>query len=248
MIELPPKFDLWLPPKPAIIRRADRAIQKASFLPGMFPGGAAAAAAAAGIVKTVTYIQAYANNANADSYTFTNANIGTAAANRHVIIAMTFDENPSAVTLAGVGMTLLSDGAANGGYGATIWGIASTSGTTGTIVITASDSSSCRINIWAVYGLVSLTPVSTSGPSIAGTAITYNPNLVAGDIFFGCSRGSTAISGHAWVGANERDDAATDAVRVTAAEYLAVATESPRTITCTRTGGAHNGAAGCVLR
>lgn len=40
MIEIPPKFDLWLPPNPAIIRRADRAIEKANFLPGMFPAGA----------------------------------------------------------------------------------------------------------------------------------------------------------------------------------------------------------------
>lgn len=35
-------IDLWLPPKPAIIRPAE--IRKASFLPGMFPGGVAALA------------------------------------------------------------------------------------------------------------------------------------------------------------------------------------------------------------
>lgn len=51
MIDLPPKFDLWLPPSPAAISRADRAIQKASFLPGMFP---VAAAARQGLVPSGT--------------------------------------------------------------------------------------------------------------------------------------------------------------------------------------------------
>lgn len=46
-MDLPPK--LWLPPKPAIIRPADQKLlrpQMASFLPGMFPAGAAASAEA----------------------------------------------------------------------------------------------------------------------------------------------------------------------------------------------------------
>lgn len=45
-IDLTP-LDLWLPPRAAIIRPADQRLIKASFLPGMFPAGAAAAAAAA---------------------------------------------------------------------------------------------------------------------------------------------------------------------------------------------------------
>lgn len=36
MFDLPPKSELWLPPKPAIIRRLDRIIHQAS-LPGVFP-------------------------------------------------------------------------------------------------------------------------------------------------------------------------------------------------------------------
>ena len=48
LFDLPPK--LWLPPKPAIIRAWKREelkrqpLVQASFLPGMFPAGAAAAA------------------------------------------------------------------------------------------------------------------------------------------------------------------------------------------------------------
>lgn len=52
--DLPPK--IWLPPKPAIIRPAP--IQKANFLPGMFPGGALMGAAPAAALETLSHITA----------------------------------------------------------------------------------------------------------------------------------------------------------------------------------------------
>ena len=57
--DLPPK--LWVPPRPAIIRPADKKLLRsvqASFMPGMFPGGAvgvnAAAAATISLVDTTS--------------------------------------------------------------------------------------------------------------------------------------------------------------------------------------------------
>lgn len=75
MIEQPPP--LWLPPKPAIIRTVPD-IQKASFLPGMFP--AAVGSAAPIEPASLTFIEARSGGTNQTTYTLTGFSFGDVVA------------------------------------------------------------------------------------------------------------------------------------------------------------------------
>jgi len=55
-------MDLWLPPKPAIIRPSEqeiRAVKKANFAPGWFPGGAIAP-----VARTLSFVASTSSNAS----------------------------------------------------------------------------------------------------------------------------------------------------------------------------------------
>lgn len=66
-LDLPPKPDLWLPPKPAIVHASS--LREASFLPGMFPG---VVMGAAGGVDSFTKLMLHLNGADG-STTFTDS-------------------------------------------------------------------------------------------------------------------------------------------------------------------------------
>ena len=150
MIELPPP--LWLPPRPAIIRPADRGLVKASFLPGMFPAGAIAAAAVAP-AASISYVGSVTDIANAASYTFGSAPVGAAAAGRKVIVGCLIRGVATVLTATYAGSAMTQLGfldATNASFA--IFAINEAAATTATIVITGSGSTMTASRIWIWNG------------------------------------------------------------------------------------------------
>lgn len=112
------------------------------------------------------------STANASSYTFTNHSIGTAAADRYVVVCV-FASNSGngtfsidSVTVGGASTTSLlhiSGTSSNGNIvGMFITNSPVTSGTTASIVCTMNAAViHCSVGVYAVYGLTSTTPNDT---------------------------------------------------------------------------------------
>jgi len=104
--------------------------------------------------------------------------IGTAAANRFVVVVLQDQSGTPAtgVTIDGNAMTLL-----RAGTHSRIFGLAWPTGTTATIdASTASSTTLNGIHVYALYGLVSLTPAVTVAGSNPSISIT--PNVAGGVI------------------------------------------------------------------
>jgi hypothetical protein len=106
MIDHFPPPRLWAPSKPAIIRAAsmeemERTKRKASFLPGMHPGGFAISSLAA----EVAFINSASSNANATTYDF--GNFAASSAGLMVVVA-------AASGVAGAAISSISIGGTNG--------------------------------------------------------------------------------------------------------------------------------------
>lgn len=130
----------------------------------------------AGRAATIAYAST-AVDANAlTEYTYAGQGIGTAAANRKVVVAAAIISSTSvvrtvsAMTIGGVSATLVKQvNAASGNYPSLeIWQAVVPTGTTGDIVVTWSgDAARCGIGVWAVYGAKSAahdTGFSTASP------------------------------------------------------------------------------------
>ena len=151
--------------------------------------GFGAAAGGAG-PPTATFVANYADTTNLTPYTFTAANIGTASADRYVIVVMAWgasaNRTPSSVTLGGNAMTAVAGGA-TGFYGVGIYISASpvASGTTADVVVTFDNNPQrCGIVVYQVNNLVSTTAVGTATTSSDNTAMniatTANGFAIAG--------------------------------------------------------------------
>lgn len=170
-------MDLWLPPKPAIIRPAVE-VKKANLLPGWFPGGAVAGPAG----PDLSFLSAAANAANQASYTFSSLSFGTAASNRLLIAAITGNTSGSIATLlsstiGGVSATIHAQAntSANtrNGHAAVVSALV-TAGTSGDLVITwdtAGAMLDCEYALYRVTGLVSTTPTDTATDSGAAPSL-----------------------------------------------------------------------------
>lgn len=180
-------IELWLPPKPAIIRPASDELRRdwrrpatnessfapkqANFLPGWFPGGAVAGPAG----PDLSFLSGNSNTANQASYTFSSLSFGAAAANRLLIVAIAGGSsggsgaNLSSVTIGGVSATIHAQANNNNntrnGHAAVVSALV-TAGTSGDIVINwAFDLGLMNENSYALYrvtGLVSTTPTDTA--------------------------------------------------------------------------------------
>src|SRR5216684_277093 len=128
-------------------------------------------AVAGAALPTVTYIGAVTPSLAGQVATATNANIGTASADRLVVVVF-FDINetstsaPATVTIGGTSATvhIFQTGAANNVMG--ICSLLVTSGTTATIAVTYSGAGSQGGGQFGIYNLnrlSSTTPVGTGG-------------------------------------------------------------------------------------
>lgn len=162
---------------------------------------------------TETY-QGHTNNISAAaSYTFTSAAIGTAAANRDVVVGTDCSggatiETVTGVTIGGSSATqsVVSTQAAAGDPLTGLWILPVAAGTTATIVINLSNNKTtqCSIDVWATYGLTSTTATNTSTANSTG-AISLSVTNSNGGLAFG-ELGQLGASTGTWGGTLANDN------------------------------------------
>jgi hypothetical protein len=167
-LDLPPKAELWLPPKPAIIRAWQREdAQRATFPMPLFVPVAG---------KQLTFIDSAWSNANTNVFDFTSKSFGVARADRYIIVGVSGANNSVGITsivIGGVTATLLEDinvGESSGNVTAMLAIAAVPTGATGTIQVNWSGTEDvCGIGWWRAVGLTSATPhdllSNTSNPA-----------------------------------------------------------------------------------
>ena len=155
--------------------------------------------------------------ANQTTYTFTAHGIGTAAANRYVVVLIAGGANGrtvSSVTVAGQSCTVIST-LTNGVRDAAMAITASpvTSGTTADVVVTWSGGENrCHIGTYALTGIGSKTPTDTGTDTGSGNRST-SIDILAGGSAIGLMVHSAGTSGSTtWTGLNEDVDTSGDGV------------------------------------
>lgn len=205
-------MELWLPPKPAIIRPAAQEVRqfgdpkKANFLPGWFPGGAVAGPGGAAL----EFIASTADSSNPidNTYTFAGQSFGAAASDRHIIVAAGGGHGTStisllSITIGGVAATLHvnvnNNGNTRNGHAA-IASVALAAGTSGSIVVEydpgagISVMQECVISVYRATNLSSGTPFDTASASAAGSLLIDIP---ANGFLIACAA-SVSGSAHTW--------------------------------------------------
>lgn len=170
-----------------------------------------------------TYIVTGVSSTNLSTYTFTSANIGTAAADRIVLVAITARGNTAgnftvgSVTIGGNAATVDSTtNAGNGREVSTFAYLLVPSGTTATIVVNFNGGTMdvCATHIYNINGQASNTPV--------GSAVSYSPapSAAPGTQTNGCAvccvMGDTNTN-YTWTNATEDYDTALGSLGVSAA-------------------------------
>lgn len=194
---------IWTPSKPAII------LPRREWI---FP----AAGRRKRLPATRTFLQKETTNGTTQStYTFTNANIGTAASDRYVVavigasLTSVSGRTLNSVTIGGNAATIHANAAhsvaASSCHIVGIAGLLVTSGTTATIAATFSNTMArCFCFVYRLDGLASTTPTATAtegendgggDTTIADTInIPWDGILVAG-VIMGTTTGSLSFSG-----------------------------------------------------
>jgi hypothetical protein len=232
--DLPPK--IWLPSKPAIIRPAP--VQKANFLPGMFPGMLMVGASAA--TPMLAHTGSDDDSADQSSYSFLNVPFGTEAASRYMVVAVgarinSGTVNPTAVTIAGNSASVIIQ-QSNGDNYVGLWGVALPTGTTGTVQVDFDDlRDQCLISVYALYDLSSTTPNDTSDD--INTALSLDINTLADGVLIAAGFSNTTPTAFEWTGATEDYEQVSDAGGLSTASASALAAATPRTLSCSVTGG-----------
>lgn len=158
------------------------------------------------------YVTTANSTTDASSYTFSSVSLGTADADRHILVATgaraSSARTITGVTIAGISATELRDSSADQTNGS-LWIAAVPSGTTGNIVLTYSGTM-VRAHI-AVFRLVGInpTPVDVDSHGIAGSssaARTVTLDSVAGGYAVGAYVASGASTTASWSGVTEDYD------------------------------------------
>lgn len=109
---------------------------------------------------TIVWVDEDGDGVNRSSYSFSGVNLGTAAADRFIVVGLGYEgdgnDNITSVTIGGAGATQLvhEDFEKVDFYGLTV-----TTGTSATIAVSLDDSvARMAISVWALYGLDSTTP------------------------------------------------------------------------------------------
>lgn len=148
-------------------------------------------------------------------YTFTNHATGTAGARKTIVSASAKDNatifSIDSMTVGGVSATEVVDNSADTGslVQNALYIIDNPSGTTATIVVTASESmSNMTVCVWAAYDLLSTTATATASQfQTASAAITLSLNVSTDGIGVGISSVSSDSDTATWTGLTERVDA-----------------------------------------
>lgn len=196
----------------------------------------------------------YAGNAgtaspSTPSHTFTSVAIGTAAADRYVIVAVACrggasQADVSSVTVAGVSCTQIGSdvnaGASNSHLSLWLTNTVIASGATANIVVTmaAPYPQGVAVATWAVAGLQSTTPTDTD--STTTDAASVSSSAQAGGILVAAAFSVDAMSSatHTWTGVTENfDGRSVTASSSMSGGSLAVAVTGNVSVSCDSTGG-----------
>jgi hypothetical protein len=232
--DLPPK--IWLPPKPAIVRPAP--VQKANFLPGMFPG-LMMVAAAASPPPTLTYVTNAISAANLTTYTFSSVDIGAADATRYVIVSV-YGLNTATISSASIGgisadiiEQRTNDGLVTGLIGASV-----PTGTTADIVVTFSTGQQrSGIGVWQAINLASTTPTDTA--TDIGTSLTLDVNVLD-DGFVVAAAHDSGDPNFSWSGATARFDVSNEgSTDLGGADESGLSAATPYALSCSVISGSN---------
>lgn len=194
------------------------------------------------------------STADASSYTFSAVGIGTASSDRTVIVAA-FSRNSgntasiSSVTVGGSAATERASANYNISGGSSVCGLYTIpypTGTTADIVVNLPSSyARAGVAVYAVYGLVSVTPSATASATNA-TTLNLNTNVTEGSVCIGAVY--TNPNGSAtWTGLTEDLDILIESSNgLTTASALLSSAETPRTISCAVASGVANNIVGCT--
>lgn len=157
---------------------------------------------------TVSFRNSGTDATDATSWTYTSFDIGTAAADRFVVVGCwSGRDSPhtTTLTIGGVSATSLVT-VTNGNSRATLFGLTVAAGTTATIVSSTSAlETRSVIAVWAVYGLTSTTPVATA----SGTADPTDLSLAVseGGCVIGFASDHNSAATCAWTGLDSQGSA-----------------------------------------
>src|SRR3990167_2651308 len=159
-----------------------------------------------------SFLQAAVDTTEATIYTFSSQSLGTAAADRYIVVAIAArglgtTRTISSVTVGGVSATINVQ-TPNITSNTSLTGIviaAVPTGTTGDIVITFdAQMLRCGIGLYRVTNLVSATPTDTDGSTAADPSVTLT--TVDGGIAIGVGFTQDTAPQAAWTGATENYD------------------------------------------
>lgn len=193
---------------------------------------------------TVSYRTTVKSTSSTDTYSFAATDIGAAAADRYVYVcvggrngAAATVRAVTAVTIGGVSASLVVGTSATGSSQATtldFYRALVPTGTTATIDVTfAATISECTVAVWAVTGQANLSAYATAADNASLITSTISLNTVAGGFVLagGCGNNGPSFT---WAGVTERYDASTTIVYSFADASALTSSESPRTVTATR--------------
>ena len=161
---------------------------------------------------TVSFVASYVSTATATTYTFSSASIGTAAANRKVVVgisAITGDHPVSTVTVGGNSCSRVVATYNGANLEPTeLWQVDLAAGTTGDIVVTFTSGGNmdcCGIGVWAVYGA---TGEAYRYNSDAARPAVATLDIPAGGVAIGVvgHRTNTTPDAYAWTNLTENYD------------------------------------------
>ena len=183
-------------------------------------------------------------NVNTTVWTFTGKAIGTAAADRLVIVS-TWVIKPGATTrtwtasIGGVSATEFAGAHVSTSTGAStdveirMFAATVASGTTANIVITTSGSTTgCAIGVWSAYNLASTTPVAAVASIAMPRALSLN--VSAAGVACGLSFHNVSST---WTGMTEDFDNQIAGLQHSGASYTATSAQSPLSVTVTPSSG-----------
>lgn len=168
--------------------------------------------------KVLTFQTSAVNSANLTTYTFSAQAIGTAAADRYVIVGISYGNNSatvSSVTIGGVSATSIVVAAGTAGgwgtIGAAIFIANVPTGTTADVVVTLSAGQNrCGIGVWSATGMSGTTASATNSSSASpGSASITIPTGGFGIAVASIAENSAPLV--SWTNATERYDSDVEA-------------------------------------
>lgn len=211
-------------------------------------------ATSGGGTPVIAYTDTGVDTTDTTTFTFTNRAVGTAAADRKVIVGV-YSRISSGTTLAVSGMTIggitanlvtgtnntLIDGATSSHT--SIWEADVPTGTTATVVVTMNlTAQRCAIAVWSGTGITVLPP--TSDVAVYGqttninTAVSLNADVTATSVAVAIAGWAATPLTSSWTGMSEDVDAPVETNTYTAAHYSSTGAETPRTMSVTPSGNA----------